>query len=62
MVVDNRSRLEIEQTVRAGILEWDSVRLLVDRGVSDRVLRDGQEHQGIDLAFAGGSTASTSRS
>ena len=54
VVVDNRSRLEIEQTVRAGILEWDSVRLLVDSGVSDRVLREGQEHQGIDLAFAGG--------
>jgi p-hydroxybenzoate 3-monooxygenase len=53
VVVDNRSRLEIEQTVRAGILEWDSVRLLVDSGVSDRVLHDGQEHQGIDLAFAG---------
>ncbi len=54
VVVDNRSRLEIEQTVRAGILERDSVRLLVDSGVSDRVLRDGHEHQGIDLAFAGG--------
>jgi len=53
VVVDNRSRLEIEQTVRAGILERDSVRLLVDSGVSDRVLREGHEHQGIDLAFGG---------
>ena len=53
VVVDNRTRLEIEQTVRAGILERDSVRLLVDSGVSDRVLRDGHEHQGIDLGFAG---------
>lgn len=54
VVVDNRSRLEIEQTVRAGILERDSVRLLVDSGVSDRVLREGSEHRGIELAFGGG--------
>jgi 4-hydroxybenzoate 3-monooxygenase len=54
VVVDNRSRTEIEQTVRAGILERDSVRLLVETGVSDRVLREGEEHAGIDLAFGGG--------
>jgi p-hydroxybenzoate 3-monooxygenase len=53
VVVDNRTRLEIEQTVRAGILERDSVRLLVDSGASDRVLRDGHEHEGIDLGFGG---------
>ena len=53
VVVEHRTRLEIEQTVRAGILERDSVRLLVDSGVSGRVLREGHEHQGIDLAFGG---------
>jgi p-hydroxybenzoate 3-monooxygenase len=53
VVVDNRTRLEIEQTVRAGILERDSVRLLVESGVSDRVLTEGHEHEGIDLAFGG---------
>jgi p-hydroxybenzoate 3-monooxygenase len=53
VVVDNRTRLEIEHTVRAGILERDSVRLLVDSGVSDRVLREGHEHKGIYLGFAG---------
>jgi p-hydroxybenzoate 3-monooxygenase len=53
VVVDNRSRREIEETVRAGILERDSVRMLVDTDVSDRVLRDGHEHQGIELRFAG---------
>ncbi len=53
VVVDNRSRPEIEQTARAGILEQDSVRLLVDTGVSDRVLRDGHRHDGIELAFGG---------
>lgn len=53
VVVDNRTRTDIEQTVRAGILERDSVRLLVDSGVSDRVLSEGHEHQGIGLAFGG---------
>nr|WP_278256434.1 FAD-dependent monooxygenase [Nocardioides convexus] len=46
VVVETRTRHEIENTHRAGILERDSVRLLVDSGVSDRVLREGHEHQG----------------
>jgi p-hydroxybenzoate 3-monooxygenase len=53
VVAELRSRREIEATHRAGILEQDSVRLLVDSGVSDRVLRDGDEHEGIELAFGG---------
>jgi p-hydroxybenzoate 3-monooxygenase len=53
VVVDNRTRREIEDTVRAGILERDSVRLLVESGVSDRVLTEGHEHAGIDLRFSG---------
>jgi len=52
-VVDNRSYDEIAGTVRAGILEHDSVRLLVGSGVSDRVLREGQEHPGLDFGFGG---------
>ena len=54
IVVDNRTQTEIEQTVRAGILEHDSVRLLVDTGVSDRVLREGDEHAGIEIGVGGG--------
>jgi 4-hydroxybenzoate 3-monooxygenase len=53
VVIDHRTRDEIENTVRAGILEADSVRLLIDTGVSDRVHRDGIAHQGIDLRFGG---------
>ncbi|MFI6096069.1 4-hydroxybenzoate 3-monooxygenase [Lentzea sp. NPDC051213] len=53
VVVDCRTRSEIENTVRAGILEADSARLLVDTGVSGRVLRDGHPHEGIDLRFGG---------
>jgi 4-hydroxybenzoate 3-monooxygenase len=53
VAVDLRSRKEIEETHRAGILEQDSVDLLVQTGVSDRVLRDGSRHDGIELAFGG---------
>ncbi len=53
VVVDNRSRETIEATHRAGILERDSVRMLLETGVSDRVLTDGHEHRGIDLRFGG---------
>lgn len=53
VVVDTRPRKVIEETHRAGILERDSVRMLLDTDVSDRVLRDGREHQGIDLRFGG---------
>ncbi|CQR59648.1 4-hydroxybenzoate 3-monooxygenase [Streptomyces leeuwenhoekii] len=52
-VVDHRTREEIESTHRAGILEAGSVRLLTETGVSDRVLRDGRPHAGIELRFQG---------
>jgi p-hydroxybenzoate 3-monooxygenase len=52
VVLDHRSRDVIETTVRAGVLEHDSVQVL--SGISDRVLRDGHEHRGIELAFGGG--------
>lgn len=53
VVVDHRTRHEIETTVRAGILEKDSVRLLADTSVSDRVLTEGDQHEGIYLGFGG---------
>jgi p-hydroxybenzoate 3-monooxygenase len=53
VVVDHRTRAEIENTVRAGILEADSVRLLTDTGVGGRVQTDGIAHRGIYLRFGG---------
>jgi p-hydroxybenzoate 3-monooxygenase len=52
-VVEIRSRQEIAETVRAGILEHGTVNMLVDSGVSDRVLREGDRHDGIELRFNG---------
>ena len=53
VVIDKRSREAIETTVRAGILEADTVRLLSETGASARVLSDGQRHDGVELRFAG---------
>lgn len=53
IAIDNRSRAEIEATHRAGILEHGAVKMLVDTGVSDRVVTEGYEHEGIYLRFNG---------
>jgi p-hydroxybenzoate 3-monooxygenase len=53
IVVENRDHETIRTTHRAGILEHGSVSLLVDSGVSDRVLTAGYRHDGIDLRFGG---------
>jgi p-hydroxybenzoate 3-monooxygenase len=53
VAIDTRTRHEIETTQRAGIIEADAARDLVDLGVSDRILRDGYEHEGIELRIDG---------
>lgn len=53
VAIDTRTRLEIESTQRAGILEADAARDLIETGVSDRILRDGDEHEGIEVRFGG---------
>ncbi|KAA8881934.1 4-hydroxybenzoate 3-monooxygenase [Nocardia colli] len=53
IVIDNRGYEQIAGTIRAGILEAGSVRLLVDSGVSDRVLTEGMRHDGVVLRFHG---------
>lgn len=51
VVVDSRSRDDIEQTIKAGILEQGSVDLLSTVGTTSRVLTDGHRHDGIELHF-----------
>lgn len=55
IVLESRTRDEVESTIRAGILENGTVDLLVETGASERVLVDGHRHEGIELQFAGGS-------
>ncbi|MGA6207442.1 4-hydroxybenzoate 3-monooxygenase [Nocardia testacea] len=53
VVLDIRSRQDIATTIRAGILEAGSVRTLVDTGVSDRVITEGDRHDGVVFRFGG---------
>jgi len=53
IVLDRRSRAEIESTIRAGILEQETVRMLSESGASERVLAVGTRHDGIELRFEG---------
>ncbi|MFV0373337.1 4-hydroxybenzoate 3-monooxygenase [Microbacterium sp.] len=53
VVIDQRSREEIESTIRAGILEHGTVQLLDETGASRRVLTGGHRHDGIELRFEG---------
>src|SRR3984957_12676759 len=53
VLVENRSRAYCEARQRAGVLEDSSVRLLRDAGLAGRLDREGLEHGGIYLQFAG---------
>jgi p-hydroxybenzoate 3-monooxygenase len=53
VVVENRSREEIEGTIRAGVLEQGTVDLLTQTGVGDRMKREGALHHGIELRWPG---------
>lgn len=53
VVIDQRSREEIESTIRAGILEQGTVDLLTAIDPNTRVHAVGDRHDGIELRFQG---------
>ena len=53
VVLETRTREEIEATIRAGVLEQGSVNILNETGVGERMMREGAVHHGIFLRFAG---------
>ena len=53
VVLESRARADIESTIRAGVLEQGTVDLLCQTGVGERLKREGFEHHGIELWFAG---------
>lgn len=53
VVIDQRSRDEIESTIRAGILEQGTVELLDTLGEHSRARTVGHRHDGIELRFEG---------
>jgi p-hydroxybenzoate 3-monooxygenase len=53
IVLERRSREDLETTVRAGVLEHGTAELLKEVGVGERMLREGSVHHGIELRFGG---------
>jgi p-hydroxybenzoate 3-monooxygenase len=53
IVLESRSRPDIEATIRAGVLEQGTMDLLAEAGVGDRMRAEGALHHGIELAFGG---------
>ena len=53
VIVEIRSRAYCEARQRAGVLEDGTVRLFREAGLADRLDREGLEHGGIYLQFAG---------
>jgi p-hydroxybenzoate 3-monooxygenase len=53
IVLEDRSREYVERRVRAGVLEYGTVKLLEAAGVADRLKREAMTHHGIHLRFNG---------
>jgi p-hydroxybenzoate 3-monooxygenase len=53
VVIDARTREDIEGTVKAGIVESPAVEVLVQSGVSDAIAIESMKHDGIEFHFDG---------
>jgi p-hydroxybenzoate 3-monooxygenase len=53
VVLEDRSREYVENRVRAGVLEQGSVDIFNETGLGQRMTREGQVHEGIEIRFNG---------
>ena len=53
VVIENRTREEVEGTIRAGVLEQGTVDILTETGVGERLQREAFFHRGVYLRFRG---------
>src|SRR2546421_3098665 len=53
IVIESRTRSYCEERVRAGVLEQDTVDVMIATGVGERLMREAMFHKGIWLAFEG---------
>ncbi len=53
IVLECRSREYVQERVRAGVLEQNTVDLLASTGVGERMKREGLVHHGVELRFNG---------
>lgn len=53
VVFESRSRADVEGTVRAGILEQGTINLMRETGIGDRLDREAQIDEGIEISVRG---------
>ncbi len=53
VILERKSRAYVEGRVRAGLLEQNTVDILRDLGLADRLDREGQIHDGVNFSFDG---------
>ena len=53
VILEVHTRKYVEERIRAGVLEYDTVQLMHELGVGERLRRQGLEHGGIELRFGG---------
>lgn len=53
VVLEQQSRAYVLARIRAGVLEWGSVEILREAGLAERMDRDGQIHDTINIAWRG---------
>ncbi|WP_102126800.1 4-hydroxybenzoate 3-monooxygenase [Deinococcus planocerae] len=53
VILESRTREDVEGTIRAGVLEQWTVDLMEDLGLGERMAREAHFHRGITLRFAG---------
>jgi p-hydroxybenzoate 3-monooxygenase len=53
VVLESRTREYVQERVRAGVLEQNTVDLLTEIGVGERMKREGLVHYGVELRFNG---------
>jgi p-hydroxybenzoate 3-monooxygenase len=53
VVIESRSRDAIEATIRAGVLEDGTIKLMHNIGAGERMMREGAIHHGFELRFNG---------
>lgn len=58
MILETRPRDYVERRVRAGVLEQNTVDLLGELGVGERLAREGLDHHGSYCAARAGPTTS----
>jgi p-hydroxybenzoate 3-monooxygenase len=51
IVIESRTRHDVEETVRAGVLEHWVVELMKDLGLGERMMREAHVHDGITLQW-----------